>query len=119
MVDNSLGQFSPSEQTALDEHRQEQRYACNIDLRVAAYDGVQRPERLDYMAMESRDVSRSGLSYYSPKAPDTPLLVLMIGDYRDPFFVTAKVVRCEEGFWNRRRQFVVGCRLIGQISYRR
>ena len=88
---------------------------CNIDLRVAAYDGVLPPERMDYLAMESRDVSGAGLSFFAPKPPETDDIVLMIGDYREAYFVTARVAWYREGYYNRRRQFVVGCRISGQI----
>jgi hypothetical protein len=111
--------LSEAEKQALNERRREQRFPCNIDLRVASFDGVHLPERMDYVAMESRDIAKSGLSFFSPTAPESEKVVLMLGDHQDAYFVTASVVRREEGFFNRRRQYIVGCRFTGQVDYLR
>ncbi len=111
----AVRELSENEQKSLTNRRAEVRHPCNIDLRVSTYDGVLQPERMDYLAMESRDISTSGISFYSPKPVESEQVVLMLGDFRNPYFVTARIMRCVEGFWNRRRQYAIGCRFTGQI----
>jgi hypothetical protein len=117
MAQNSqtVREITNEEKLAVEDRRHERRIQCNLDLRVANYDGVMQPERMDYLAMQSRDISSTGISYFSPKPPDADTLVLMVGAYADAYYVTAQVVRCQEGFWNRRRQYIVGCVFDGQI----
>ncbi len=104
-----------TEEKSVVDRRYERRLPCSLDLRIAPYDGVMQPERADYQAMQSRDISSTGISYFSPEPPDNDTIAVMIGDYIDAYFVTAQEVRCQEGFWNRRRQFAIACIFDGQI----
>ena len=100
-------ELTEDERQNFKERRREKRVPCNIDLRVATYDGVTPPEQMDYLAMESRDISASGISFFAPKPPETDQIVMMIGDYRDAYFVTARVAWYAEGYYNRRHQFTI------------
>lgn len=109
-------ELTAEEEKKFKERRRERRVPCAVDLRVASYDGVLPPERMDFLAMEPRDISASGISFFTPKPPETTTVVLMLGDYRDAYYITAEVCWYKEGYYNRRRQYVVGCRMSGQLS---
>ena len=111
----AIKHLTPEEQRALTERRRERRIACDFLLSVAEYDGLHLPYRTDFEERLSRDISRRGMSFFAPLPPASDHVVLMMGSNPNTYYITARIVRYQEGFWQRKRQFVVGCQFTGQV----
>ena len=85
---------------------------------MAPYDGWAIPAPSAYVSVEARDLSPLGISFLSPERPASENVVLMLqSPSQAAIYVTARVVHCDEGFWNRKRQFMIGCEFTGRLKH--
>lgn len=84
---------------------------------MAAYrDPAQRPDLAEFVQIEPRNLSATSISFYSLEAPPTDSLVVLMGKLEeDPIYVSAVVTSCDEGIWERKRRYLVGCELTGRL----
>ena len=98
------------------EKRKSKRVAYEITMQIAPYDGTTLPDADDFQPVVTRDLSPTGISFYTPAEPTADQIVLMVGDHRQPSYVTARVVRSQQGYYQRKRQYLIGCAFTGRID---
>ena len=99
------------------ERRRAERIGYEAIVMVAEFDGQNLPLPDQFRAVETRDLSPMGISFLDSRSPTSDLIVLRLGGSKlDPIYVTARVAHCNEGFWERKRQFMVGCELTGRLK---
>ncbi|GIW94159.1 MAG: hypothetical protein KatS3mg110_2200 [Pirellulaceae bacterium] len=62
-----------------------------------------------FVAVETRDLSMGGVSFYSPEAPTERAILLQIGPPDDTVLILARISRCERDFDDPQRRFLIGC----------
>jgi hypothetical protein len=88
--------------------------------RIAAWGGGAVPGPGAFEEVECHDLSCRGFSYFYPTEPlFRSLVVILSGVAGHTLYMAAEVRHCREGFWNRQRQFLVGCRFVGKINHDR
>lgn len=100
---------------SLVELRQNERFPFKAPILVAPYDGVELPSKFEYHRVKGRDISKVGISFFYPEDP-TELLVMLLGNPSGPIRIVARVVHKREGFWERMRQFIVGCQFVDRFE---
>ena len=76
----------------------------------------ERPELPEFVVVEPRDLSATSISFFCDEAPSSASIVLLMGKLSDnPIYVSATVTTCNEGFWERKRRYLVGCELTGRL----
>ena len=76
----------------------------------------QRPDLADFVKVEPRNLSATCISFYCNDAPKQDSIVLLMGKIsEDPIYVSAAVTSCNEGFWERKRRYLVGCELTSRL----
>ena len=98
------------------EKRKSKRVAYEITMQIAPYDGTIVPDADEFQPVVTRDLSPTGISFYTSAEPTTDQIVLMIGDHRQPSYITARIVRSQQGYYQRKRQYLVGCAFTGRID---
>jgi len=87
-----------------------------VFMMAACQDPTQRPDLADFVQVEPRNLSATSISFYCDDAPVTDSLVVLMGKLdADPIYVSAVVTSCNEGFWDRKRRYLVGCELTGRL----
>lgn len=87
-----------------------------VFMMAASVDSIQRPDLADFVQVEPRNVSASKFSFFSSHAPTRDSIVLLMGNLQeDPIYIAASVTSCNEGFWQRKRRYLVGCELTGRL----
>jgi hypothetical protein len=96
--------------------RRSERFAYHSELGVCRYDGDGPPPLSEFRRAQARNISTSGVAFYWPEEPPSGPLVLALGDAENPIFVLANVVWCEEGWFDHKRQYLVGCLMTGRLD---
>ena len=99
------------------EKREFERVPFTAPLLAAPYNGFDFPSKFEFHRVLGRDVSRAGISFFYPEDPPS-LLAIVLGKPGNQISIGAAVVHKREGFWDRMRQFVVGCHFKGRIEER-
>lgn len=90
--------------------------AATVFMMATSNDPTQRPELSEFVPVEPRNLSSASISFYCSDAPTVDSIVLLMGKLNeDPIYVTAHVTSCSEGFWERKRRYLVGCELTGRL----
>ena len=106
--------MGPSDSGA--ERRCANRTGYQAVVKVAEFDGKNLPPPDQFRPVETCDLSPMGISFFDNQAPTSDSIVIQLGVANiNPIYVTARVAHCNEGFWDRKRQFVVGCELTGRL----
>ncbi len=89
----------------------------DIVFMMAAYDDRSgRPDLAEFASIAPRNLSSNSMTFYCIDAPVSNTIVLLMGKLEfDPIYVSAEVTSCIEGFWERKRRYLVGCDLIRRI----
>jgi hypothetical protein len=83
---------------------------------VAEYDGENFPLYSAFWEVQTIDLSASGIGFWSHRRPQTPLLLLMLGNPQaKPIFIETRVARCSADQEDDAR-FKVGCELIKRLE---
>lgn len=84
---------------------------------AAEYDGKNFPPFSAFWEVKTRDLSPTGISFYSRRRPETELLMLMLGNPQaTPLFLVARVCHCDAADIRDERIYKVGCELVKRIS---
>jgi len=87
-----------------------------VFMMAASEDPTTRPELSEFVKVEPRNLSATSISFYCNDAPTGDSIVLLMGDLdENPICVSAAVTSCNEGFWERKRRYLVGCELTGRL----
>ncbi len=62
-----------------------------------------------FFSVETRDLSLSGISFYSDTAPSERAILLKLGPPEDSVLILGRVTRCERDFEDPKRRFQVAC----------
>ena len=85
---------------------------------VAEYDGQRMPPLAAFTQVVGRDLSPTGMSFLAPEQLESKDIVILLGaPDKDPIFVTARIAHATEGFWDRKRQFLIGCDFTGRLQW--
>jgi hypothetical protein len=98
------------------EKRKSARVPYQITIQAAPFDLVHVPTPRQFHPVVTRDLSTTGISFYATIKPATDHIVLMLGDRSNPTYLTAQIVRFQQGYYQRKRQFLVGCAFTGRIE---
>jgi len=84
---------------------------------MASYDdSIGRPDLADFVSIAPRSLSTNSMTFYCISPPSCDSIVLLMGKLElDPIYVSAVVTSCTEGFWERKRRYLIGCDLESRI----
>jgi hypothetical protein len=97
--------------------RRSERHAFEGVARIAPYDGETFPQESTFSEVECRDISSTGICFLLTRRPQigSRFLIALIAGEGIPYLDT-KVVRVSEGWWNRKRQYVVGGQFVNRVN---
>ena len=80
---------------------------------MAAYDDSSgRPDLAEFVPIAPRNLSSNSMTFYCIEPPASNSIIVLMGKLEfDPIYVSAEVTSCTEGFWERKRRYLVGCDL--------
>jgi hypothetical protein len=89
----------------------------DIVFMMASYDvHLGRPDLAEFVSIAPRSLSTNSMTFYCIDPPTSESIVLLMGKLDlDPIYVSATVASCTEGFWERKRRYLVGCDLVQRI----
>ena len=91
-------------------------YGNIVFMMAATKDANQRPELADFAQVKPRNLSATSVTFYCDSAPASDSIVLLMGKLdEDPIYASANVTSCSEGFWERKRRYLVGCELTSRL----
>ena len=96
--------------------RRSKRVPYEATIQVAPYNGRRTPSSNLFEEVITRDLSATGISFFQTGEPTSEQVVLRLGSDTNPQHLIAKVVRFQEGYFLRKRQFLVGCQFVGRID---
>ena len=74
------------------------------------------PSGGDFQVVTTRDISPSGVAFYLSEKPKSDHYILLVGTKDKPILVKAKVARFQEGYFERKRQYMVGVMMLGKLN---
>lgn len=83
---------------------------------IAPLVGKRLPARKDFFAVEFRDISAGGISFYLDQRPDFEYLVVVLGRAPEENYFAAQVVRVVNEELDGRQRILVGCRFTGRVQ---
>ena len=87
-----------------------------VFMMAASNHPTKRPDLNEFVQIAPRNLSAKTISFYCISAPPSESIVLLLGKLEgDPIYVSAVVTSCTEGFWERKRRYLVGCDLTRRI----
>ena len=99
----------------LDGKRRSARTDYDTTLRIAPFDGENIPTFYAFTVVRGRDISTSGISFYSAERPESNSLILMLGEKPNLIYVVGEVRHLCEGYYDRQRQFLIGVEFIRKL----
>lgn len=102
--------------TSSADKRFSKRFEFGTELFVAEYDGDRFPAIEQFQLAEAKNLSANGIGILSSSRFRSELVVIMIRTDENPIFLKARIIHCHEGFFNRRRQYRIGCKIVGRIQ---
>jgi hypothetical protein len=98
------------------ERRHQKRLSFPSTQRIAAWNRRDYPPAAAFEEVQCHDLSVRGFSFlYSNPPSFESLIAILSGVGMGPLCMAAEVCHFREGFWNRERQFLVGCRFVGKV----
>jgi PAS domain S-box-containing protein len=83
---------------------------------IAPVQGKRLPAKRDFFAVQCRDISAGGISFYLDQRPDFNILVVVLGREPGENYFTAEVVRVVTEQREGKTAFLVGCRFTGRAE---
>ncbi len=112
--------MSDSNTNSTAERRGAERVAYPINFLVAEYDGSQIPNSSQLKPVRGRDISTTGIAFFSTEPLDVGALVAILSSADALIAATARVMqRQKAGTWDGRDQYLVGCEFVDRISTKR
>jgi hypothetical protein len=74
------------------------------------------PKPHDFFDVECCDLSRGGMAFYLPAAPDFNELLVVLGRKHELMFLRAEVCNVQEMASNGSFRYRVGCRFTGRLN---
>ncbi|MCA9134873.1 MAG: hypothetical protein KDA45_17010 [Planctomycetales bacterium] len=96
--------------------REVPRYDYPAVVRVAEYLADRVPAESDYFPVTGLNICSKGMAYYAQDPPTSHRLIVALGCDEAPMYLVAEVKHTRQGFFERRLQWVVGCKFIGKLS---
>ncbi|MBX3415851.1 MAG: PilZ domain-containing protein [Pirellulales bacterium] len=111
-----LERFIGGQRSKLSDKRCAPRAAYPAPLAIAPYDGELYPQQEEFVPVYGRDLSRTGISFFATEMPASELVALRLGNAPlQQVVIAARVVRVSSGYFQRRRQLIVGCQFISRL----
>ena len=95
------------------ERRSDPRWTYPVTQLVAFHEEGQRPTKEMLQAVQCRDISASGISFFLASPPPTKHCTVLLGRPPDLICVTARIVNCEV-HGTAQREWRVGCQFLGK-----
>jgi hypothetical protein len=105
--------------STLGERRVSDRRPFPSTQRIAPVESDGLPARSTFMRVACHDLSQTGISFFWPRKPTFKSVVLALSDGAKTMRLLASVRHFREGYWNRKRQFLVGCEFQCRVRYPR
>jgi len=86
---------------------------------VAPMDCDGLPPTAAFTPVLCHDLSKSGLSFFWPSKPRFKSIVLALSNGEQTMHFMAGIRHFREGYWNRKRQYLVGCEIQCRVRYPR
>jgi hypothetical protein len=103
----------PSGSRRIRDKRRAIRIPLDAPVAVADYDEHRRQQV--FRDVIARDISRSGLAYFSERLPASQYIVARLGTADEAITVLMQMVRYEQGYWFRRRQYLICAQFIERL----
>lgn len=97
------------------ERRGSARHPYNCIQLLAPFDGKRLPAQADFRKVHCQDISATGLSFCSPRKPETQYVVIALGAVPFSFYV-AEVMHAQPVNNDGVVEYLVGCRLMRRIT---
>jgi PilZ domain len=112
-----LERFIGGQRFKLSDNRRAPRTAYPAPMAIAPYDGERFPETDEFVSVHGRDISTTGISFFASEMPASEMVVLQLGKESSPqVYVGARVVRVSSGYFQRRRQHIIGCQFVSRLT---
>ena len=98
------------------ERRRTEREAYQIVIHAAPYDGKTVPAHHEFRNVVTRDLSPTGISFYTDLEPSSDCFILMLGGPDRAQYLSARVIHFSQGFQDRKLQYLIGCTFTGRID---
>ena len=82
---------------------------------AAAYSHGSVPDRKAFANVRATDISSTGIALILPEIPSSNSIIVMLRIGEADIFMHARVVHQREGYWDRKRQFLVGCEFLHRL----
>jgi hypothetical protein len=103
----------------LGDRRRSERRPFPSTQNVAPVDRDGLPPTFAFTPVLCYDLSRTGISFFWPTEPTFKSVVLALSNGERTMHLMAGVRHFREGYWNRQRQFMVGCEFQCRVRYAR
>lgn len=71
----------------------------------------------EMFAAQGHDISQNGIALYMSSKPTSTCYLVRIGEIPNAILILCRVVRIQEGYWQRQRQFRIGCEFIRRVPF--
>lgn len=111
-----LERFVGGQRFKLSDKRRAPRSAYPAPMAIAPYDGERFPEPDEFVIVHGRDISTTGISFFAAEMPASELIALRLGTTpAQQVYIGGRVVRVSSGYFQRRRQLIVGCQFVSRL----
>lgn len=111
-----LERFIGGQRCKLSDKRRAPRSAYPAPMAMAPFDGEHYPEDHEFVPVHGRDLSTTGISFFAAEMPASEMIALRLGAAApQQIIITARVVRVSSGYFQRRRQLIVGCHFVSRL----
>ncbi len=105
------------------ERRKSLRTASEVIIHAAPYDGTNVPARHEFKNVVARELSPTGISFYSDRQPSSDSFLLMFGEpghvqgeHGGMQYLSARVVHCSHLPLDRNQQYLIGCSFSDRVG---
>jgi hypothetical protein len=103
----------------LGERRRSERRPYPSTQNVAPVDREGLPLPFAFTPVRCHDLSQTGISFFWPSKPDFTSVVISLSDGQQTMHLMAGVRHAREGYFHRKRQYLVGCEFQCRVRYPR
>jgi hypothetical protein len=111
-----LERFVGGQRFKLSDKRRAPRSAYPAPLAIAPFFEERFPDPEEFVPVHGRDISTTGISFFAAGMPASEMIVLRLGNPPNQhIYVQARVVRVSSGYFQRRRQLIVGSQFVARL----
>jgi hypothetical protein len=111
-----LERFRTGFPTRQNSERADTRYPYGVMQYVAPVVGNSFPDASEFQHVKCRDVSRRGVSYFSPEPPSTEQAILTLGGAPNLSFVCVRITNHRETVLDGETGYTIGCEFVARLA---